>query len=339
MIFWVIVFIVSLALMVKSSDWLLEKAEKIGLALGISPFIVGVTIVGMGTSFPELISGLMAVWEGATEIVVANAVGSNVANIFLVVGVAAVVGRKLVVAKNLIDLDLPLLAISTCLALSILIDRQVTFAEAIVLLVAYVIYLFYTMQHKEEEDADIHHIGDLPDILSGVDDKKIKEHVAKKVKGRVKVKRPKISGVNLMVLLAGMIGLFLGSKYLIESVIEISQILDISAGIIAISAVAIGTSLPELLVSVKAARQGKAEIAIGNIFGSNVFNLLLVIGVPGLIKTLVIDEATITLAVPAMVIATFLFIVTSLSKKIHIWEGLLYLLFYVLFLGKLFGLI
>ena len=93
--------------MINSADWLLEKSEKIGLALGISPFIVGVTIVGAGTSFPELISGLMAVWQGATEIVVANAIGSNVANILLVVGLAAVIGKKLVVTKNLIDLDLP----------------------------------------------------------------------------------------------------------------------------------------------------------------------------------------------------------------------------------------
>lgn len=325
--------------MVKSSDWLLEKAEKIGLALGISPFIVGVTIVGIGTSFPELISGLMAVWQGATEIVVANAVGSNVANIFLVVGIAAVIGRKIVVTKNLIDLDLPLLAISTCLALVVIADRQVTFSEALVLIAGYIIYLFYTMQHKEDEDADIHKEGDLPNILPAGNDVGMSKYVSRKIKGKVKIRRSKITAIDLSILLAGVAGLFIGSKYLIQSVIEISDILNISTGLIAISAVAIGTSLPELLVSVMAARDKKPEIAIGNIFGSNVFNLLFVIGVPGLITTLTIDEPTMTIAVPGMIIATFLFIITSLSRKIHIWEGLFYLVFYVLFIGKLFGFI
>ena len=327
-LFWSIVFIVSLALMIKSADWLLEKSEKIGLALGISPFIVGVTIVGAGTSFPELISGLMAVWQGATEIVVANAVGSNIANILLVVGVSAVVARKIVVHKSLIDLDLPLLAISTALVLGIIWDRQVTLAEAILLLMTYVIYLTYTMMHKETEDADIERHKDLPDIIPPVKTKK-KEHKS--------IKRPKVKGIDLMLLLAGIVGLFIGSKYLIQSVIELSVILQISTGIIAMSAVAVGTSLPELLVSVKAARQGKAEIAIGNIFGSNVFNLLLVIGFPALFSTLAVDEKTFMVGVPVLIMATLIFVISGISRKIHVWEGLMYLILYVLFIVKLFN--
>ena len=329
-LFWTIVFIVSLALMIKSADWLLEKSEKIGLALGISPFIVGVTIVGAGTSFPELISGLMAVWQGATEIVVANAIGSNIANILLVVGIAAVVARKIVVHKSLIDLDLPLLAISTGLTLGIIWDRQVTLAEGLLLIVTYAIYLTYTMMHKETEDADIEKHKDLPDIIPSAKTKsKKKEHKT--------IKRPKIKGIDLMLLMAGIIGLFLGSKYLIQSVIELSAILNISAGLIAITAVAVGTSLPELLVSIKAARAGKAEIAIGNIFGSNVFNLLLVIGVPALFKTLVVDEKTFMIGIPVLILATFIFIISGISRKIHIWEGLMYLVIYVLFIVKLFN--
>ena len=333
---WTILFIISLALMIKSADWLLEKSEKIGLALGISPFIVGVTIVGAGTSFPELISGLMAVWQGATEIVVANAIGSNVANILLVVGLAAVIGKKLVVTKNLIDLDLPLLSIVTVLILGVVADRQVTFVESTILLLAYVVYLFYTMKDKETETAAIKKQEDLPDILppatiTSKDKKNSKEKVGKG-------KRPKIVGSDLMMLLAGMVGLFLGSKYLIQSVIELADIFKISAGLIAISAVAIGTSLPELLVSVKAAKQGKAEVAIGNIFGSNVFNLLLVIGIPGLFTTLSVDANTFLIGLPAMLLATGLFVISAISHKIYIWEGVMFLLLYVVFIGKLFRL-
>jgi cation:H+ antiporter len=331
---WILVFIASLALTVKSADWLLEKSEKIGLALGISPFIVGVTIVAAGTSFPELISGFMAVWQGATEIVVANAIGSNIANILLVIGVSAVVARKIVVTKNLIDLDLPLLAISTGLALIVLWDRQVTMAEGIVLLVTYFIYLAYTMIHNESEDAAIKDTGDLPDIIPAVESKaKKKKDNAKKVGG----KRPKINGMDLLMLALGIVGLFIGSKLMIDSVIALSALFNINPGLIAITAVALGTSLPELLVSVKAAMQGKAEIAIGNIFGSNVFNLLVVIGFPAIFKTLQVDDKTFLIGIPVVVIATLVFTISGISRRIHIWEGLMYLILYLLFIVKLFG--
>lgn len=115
LVFWIVIFLASLVALVKGADWLLESSEKIGLSLGLSPFIIGVTIVGLGTSFPELISSLFAVFQGITEFVPANAIGSNIANILLVVGVSAVIGGRLVVTKSLIDLDLPLLAISTIL--------------------------------------------------------------------------------------------------------------------------------------------------------------------------------------------------------------------------------
>ena len=331
---WILLFVVSLIITVKSADWLLEKSEKIGLALGISPFIVGVTIVAAGTSFPELISGLMAVWEGATEIVVANAVGSNITNIFLVVGVSAVVARKIVVTKSLIDLDLPLLAISTALALGVLWDKQVTFLEGIVLLVTYSIYLSYTIIHKESEDASIKDRGDLPDIIPTVESKaKKKKNDQKKIGGR----RPKIKSADLLILFIGIVGLFFGSKFMIDSVVGLSVLFSINPGLIAITAVALGTSLPELLVSVKAARQGKAEIAIGNIFGSNVFNLLVVIGFPALFTTLQVDEKTFTIGLPVIVAATLIFTISGISRKVHIWEGLMYLILYALFIVKLFG--
>ncbi len=328
---WVMIFIISLALMIKSADWLLEKSEKIGLAMGISPFIVGVTIVAAGTSFPELISGLMAVWEGATEIVVANAVGSNVANILLVIGVAAIVSQKIVVSKSLIDLDLPLLAIATALFLGMAWDGQIVFVEAILLMITYFIYIAYTMVHKEAEDADIERAGDLPDIIT-------EGSTSKEKRAYKRIKRPKVKSMDLVLLVAGMVGLFFGSKYLIHSVIKMSEILAITPGLIAITAVALGTSLPELIVSFKAAKQGKAEIAVGNIFGSNVFNLLLVVGVPGLITTLSIDDQTLTIGLPVLIIATLIFTISGISRRVHVWEGLMYLMVYVLFIGKLFSL-
>jgi len=306
---WSLVFIISFLILLKGADWLLDSAEKIGLVVGLSPFVVGVVIVGMGTSLPELFSSLMAVWQGVPEIVVANAVGSNIANILLIVGIAAILASQLKVTKNLINLDLPLLALTTALFLMVAWDQQINIYETVLLLASYAIYIAYIAIHQDE-----------------IETKELK----KKAKSKLKL-------VDFVWLVLGILGLALGSKFLIDSVIALSDILQIGAGVIAITAVALGTSLPELFVSVKAALNKKPEVAIGNIFGSNVFNLTIVIGLPGLFGTLPLDDQTFTLGLITMTLATVLFIFSGISQKIHIWEGAMFLLLYILFIAKLFA--
>jgi len=307
LIFWVAVFIVSLFVLVKGADWLLASSEKIGLRIGLSPFVVGVTIVAFGTSLPELISSFVAVSRGVTEIVVANAVGSNIANILLVVGISAIVGKRLVVSKDLIDLDLPLIALSTAIFLLVAYDGSITFFEAMFLTVTYVIYLGFSLIYKDDEAGE-------------------------------KVKRPPIKTNDLLMLVIGVVGLSVGAKFLIDAIVELSGILNIGAGVIAITAVAIGTSLPELIVSVKAALRKQSEIALGNVFGSNIFNLLAVVGLPGIFATLYIDEQTVALGLPVLLMATILFIISGISRRIHVQEGALFLMLYVIFITKLLGL-
>lgn len=315
--------------MVKGADWFLESAEKVGLALGLSSFIVGVTIVGLGTSFPELISAVVATFKGVTEIVAANAVGSNITNILLIIGIAAIVGRKLVVTKSLIDLDLPMLSVGTVLLLGVVWDKQVTLGESILLVASYLVYLLYTAFHKDDTETE-----EIKEVLpSRVDRRK---HFMEK--GKELLKKPKLVFSDFVKLIVGLAGLSFGAKYLVDAVINLSGILNISPAVISITAVAIGTSLPELIVSIKAALSGKSEVAIGNIFGSNAFNALMVVGLPGLFKTLTVDEKTFSIGVPVMALATLLFVISGISRRIHVWEGVMYLALYVLFIGKLFNL-
>lgn len=325
-IFWIIVFIVSLAVLVKSADWLIGSAEKIGLAFGLSSFIVGVTIVGLGTSFPELIASLFAVLKGATEVVTANAIGSNIANILLIVGISSIVGRSLSVTKSLIDLDLPLLAIGTVIFLGVAWDGQINFGESLILLSAYGVYLLYTVIHRDEIESD-----EVVKTLPSRKDRRQKVNITEEDK------RPKITSKDIILLLVGIIGLGFGAKYLIDALINLSLIFNIAVGVITITAVSIGTSLPELLVSVKAAWQKKSEIALGNVFGSNVFNILVVVGLPGLFSTLNIDSQTFTIGLPVLALATLLFVISGISRRIHAWEGAFYLFFYFLFIVKLFN--
>lgn len=304
--FWIMVFVLSLLLVVKSSDWLLLSAEKIGLRVGLSPFVIGITIVAFGTSFPELVTSLFAVFQGVSEVVTANAVGSNIANILLVAGIAVLVGKKLEVTKDLIDLDLPLIAISTSIFILVAFDGSVNVIESIILLAVYLVYLGFAIGYKETKVEPI--------------------------------KKPQVVPTDFVMLTVGIIGLAVGANYLIESIIFVSEALNIVPAIITITAVAFGTSLPELLVSVKAATKGQSDVALGNIFGSNVFNVLAVVGIPGLFGTLVVDQKTITIGIPVLVIATILFTFSGISKRIHIQEGILYVIIYILFIAKLFEL-
>ena len=312
LLFWIGAFLISLAVLIKAADSFTNSAGKVGRFFGLSPFIVGVTIVSIGTSLPELASCISAVLKGATEMVAGNVVGSNIANILLVVGLAAVLSKKgrLQVTRNLINLDLPLLAGgSIILMLMFLWDGKVTFWEGIIALAGYLIYLHYTLKHKERKEK--------------------KEEKAKKEKLNLKI---------ILGLVFGAIFIYYGANYAIESVVKISEILNIGTAVIALTAVAIGTSLPEIFVSISAARKGNDALALGNIFGSNLFNRFVVLGIPALIKTLDVTPIILSVAIPFFIAATLLYVISGITRKIYKWEGAMYLLIYILFIAKLFNL-
>jgi cation:H+ antiporter len=308
LLYWAIVFLVSLAVLIKSSEYFTLAAEDIGIVFGIPAFIVGVTIVSLGTSLPELVSSVIAVLEGSPEIVVGNVVGSNIANIFLVLGLAAFLGKKLDISYELIHVDLPLLMGSAFYLGLTLWDGLFTVPEALLGFVGIIIYIAYTIQSQTEND---------------------QKSTSKK----------KLEVKTVLMLVASSVFIYLGADYTIESVVRLSEILQIAKEIIAITAISIGTSLPELLVSISAARMGRAEIAVGNVLGSNIFNSYLILGVPALISPLVASDVILDLALPVMIVATLLYFFMTQDRQITRYEGALLILFYVFFIGKLFGLI
>jgi len=325
-----VIFIVSLALLVKGSHWFLHGAERIGLYFGLSPFVIGVLIVGIGTSLPELISSISAILHGVNEIVVANAVGSNIANILLVIGVIAIIGRKLEVTRDLIDLELPLLAVSTILFLGIIYDGIVVPIEASLLFTAYLVYLFYSLFAQKEERAS-------PVVKH--QKKKIEQMAKKEGDAFSRLWNRLVSFKDYILFVVGIGALFFGAKYMIQSVISISAILNIAPGLISLTAIALGTSLPELFVSARAVLAGKSEVAVGNVLGSNAFNALMVVGLPGLFVKLPVDVQTLSVGVPVMALATFLFIISGISKNLYHWEGMMFLILYLFFILKLFNIV
>jgi cation:H+ antiporter len=139
---------------------------------------------------------------------------------------------------------------------------------------------------------------------------------------------------DIIILVIGLAMLIAGARFLVDSVIALSGLLGIGVGVISLVAVALGTSMPELVVSIRAGLGGNADVSLGNIFGSSVFNILFVVGIPGLFSTLVVDAQTLSVGLPVMVAATILFLISTLSNQIYKYEGAMYVLLYLFFLGK-----
>jgi len=320
---WIGVFVISLAVLVKSSDYFTGSAEKIGLWLGIPTFFIGVSIVAIGTSLPELISSIIAVLDNSSEIVIGNVLGSNIANIFLILGAAGIIAKKqLELSRNLLHVDLPFL-VGTSFLLAITIwDGIFTMFEGIFLLVVLLIYSIYLVKSREKPEKEVRK------QLRGIKGELVNHNVEEK---------KKISLIVWIILLASVIGVYLGAKFTVESVINLAKILNIRTEVIAASAVALGTSLPELAVTISATRRNKPEIAVGNILGSNIFNILAVMGISSLFGVLTIPKSMIVFSLPIMIIATLMFFFITQNKEITRWEGGMLLAFYVLFIVKLFN--
>jgi len=318
-VLWGIVFIVSLGVLLKASDYFTDSAEKIGLFFKLPAFVIGVTIVALGTSLPELVSSVFAVLKGSSEIVAGNVVGSNITNICLILGITALITTRSKFNHNIINVDLPILLGSTFLTGMMMIDGKFTFSEGILSLLGLSVFLFHT-------------------ITSNRGTKKDKDQMKKEISiDSMKIKNKKFPFNNLAILGISSIFIFLGAKYTIDSVIYISEVINIGKDIIAASVVALGTSLPELAVSYTAARKGNIEVAVGNILGSNIFNSLAVMGFAALIGTLIIPQNILFFGLPMMLISTFMYIFITQDREIDKWEGSFLLVFYVFYIGKLFG--
>lgn len=295
-------FIVSLAVLLKASDWFIDAAEEIGLSLGVSPFIIGVTIVAFGTSLPELATSIASVVNGESEIVLSNVVGSNITNIALVLGLVAVIVKQIDLEYNIWHIDMPFLWGSAFLLWFTVSDGTFSIFEAILFLIGIGIFLGYSFKTEGEEN----------------------------------VINPKATWRSYFFLVLGGVLVWLGANYTIEAIMKLSTLAGIRPDVIALSAVALGTSLPEVIVSLNAARKGKTSIAVGNVLGSNLFNTYVVMSIPSFFGELVIPASVSGIYLLLMIAMTVLFGIMANNKKITRYEGMVLLMFYAYFVVELF---
>lgn len=322
MIWSILILVVALAGVVKGADWFLGAAEKVGVTLRMPPFILGVLLVGFGTSLPELATSLAAVADGVDTVSIANITGSNIANIFLIVGISTIALGTIKFDKNLIDLDIPLLAAVTSLFALLLVDGGLSRVDGFLLLLGFAGYVIYSIGYKEDED---HHRGLIALISS------LSKRPATKVEKQQNIMGP----MTIVTLIFSVALLGIASKFAVDSILRIVQEVNVGVDVLSFFALAIGTSLPELVVSIKSLKAGKGDLVVGNIIGSSMFNILLIGGIASVARPQTINPQLVGWTIAGLGLSVLLISIGSISKRIHIWEGFMYVLIYLAIAGKI----
>lgn len=310
---WVGVFIGSLAFLIKSSDYFIEYAEKVGLGLGLSPTLIGTIILAFGTSLPELVTSVLAVLENSSEIVLGNVVGSNIANVLMVGGTLLVAAKSHEFNLRSFRGDMIVVALASVLLWLFAYNRFIELYEAVILIVIYFAYLTYSLRYSTNPELD---------------------EELKKLEAEAK---EPIKWYYWLIMLGSAAGIYLGAEYTVKAIINLSEILKIGKDVISLSAVALGTSLPELVVSLLAARKGQMDLAIGNILGSNIFNILAIISIPRFIGSLTITSSIVDVSIPVMAVVALIFIALLVARRLSIWIGIVLVFLYLLYNVELFS--
>ncbi len=311
-----IIFTLSILGVAKSADWFLSSAEKVGLHFRLPKFVMGVLLVGLGTSLPELMTSVVATLNGETSVAISNVLGSNIANILLIIGISTIAVGTIRVQKELVNIDLPLLLATSIFFILLVFDGQLNQIDGVLLLVAFASYLIYSLFYKDEDE----YHGGLVRLaraifVSGKQDKPVEEV-------------PRLTIWTWLLMIASVVGLAVFSNLAIDNLLKLVAGLGIAVEVISFFALAVGTSLPELVVSIKALRKGDGDVVIGNIIGSSMFNILLIGGVAS-----VMAPQNITLPVgywmfAGVVISALLMTIAGVTRRIHIWEGAAFLFVY-----------
>lgn len=288
-------------LLVKGADWFVDGASGLARKLGIPQLVIGLTIVAMGTSLPEAAVSISAALRGNAEITIGNIVGSNILNILIILGVTALIAT-LKVADSTVRYEIPFMIVVTFVLLWLgYTGGQVTRLEGIVLWVLFLLYLRYLYMmakrgKEEEREAE-------------------------------QLSTAKIIGL----ILAGVVMIVAGSNFAVEGASNLAKALGISQRFIGLTIVALGTSLPELVTSVSAARKHNADIAIGNIVGSNIFNILFIVGTTALITPVTFASGFVVDTLIAAAVGILLFVCVARTKELRKKAGIVMLLAYILY--------
>jgi len=302
----VLLIVIGVTMVLLGADRLTEGASALARRMNVPEIIIGLTIVAAGTSAPELFVSLVSALKGTAGLAVGNVVGSNTMNAMLIVGCAAMVA-PMTISRSTVKKDIPFSVAASLLLILIAADSFLGRWDGIILLMGFTVFMVYTLRQAKVDSAT-----------------------------EVQTETSPVWR-NIVYLLGGLLGLVVGSNLFVDSASNVALSLGISEGVVGLTVVAGGTSLPELATSVVAARKGQSAIAIGNVIGSNVFNILMILGLTATISPLQIEGIT-TIDMAVMLVSVALVWLFSFTKfTVERWEGALLVIGYLVYLWWLIG--
>ncbi|WP_295959677.1 calcium/sodium antiporter [uncultured Alistipes sp.] len=316
----ILLLLVGLGLILAGANFLTDGSAAVAQRFRVPEFIIGLTIVAIGTSTPELVVSVLSAAAGNSDIAIGNVVGSNIFNVFVILGICALI-RPLALTASNIRRDIPFGMAASLVLLAVTSDRfmgtgaadKIGRLDGIVMLALYIGLMWFTIRATKRSGAE-----------TGTSDTK-------------NAKKPAALWLSVVMIVGGLAGLVFGGEMFLKSATAIARSLGISESVIAITLVAGGTSLPELASSVVSLLKGKAEMALGNVIGSNIANILLILGVSATIHPLTMGGITLT-DILMVVLSSLLLFVTAFTfrkKQIDRWEGAIFLAIYVAYIWYL----
>ena len=302
-------FVAGGALLIGGAELLVRGASRLAIAAGISPLVVGLTVVAFATSSPEMAVTVGSAYGGQADVALGNVVGSNIFNVLFILGASAVLA-PLVVARQLVRLDVPIMVATSVLALLLALDGEVGRIDGLVLFAGIVAYTLFLIRQGRRDAGGV---GGQPEALGAEEEK------------------PSSTPANILFIVIGLALLVLGARWLVQAAVDTASALGISELVIGLTIVAAGTSLPEGATSILATVRGKRDIAVGNVVGSNIFNILAVLGVGGIVAPdgVPVSPGALSFDLPVMIaVAVAALPVFFTGQTIARWEGVVFLGYY-----------
>lgn len=315
----IIIFSLGLVLLILGAESLVRGASRLAALLGISPLVIGLTIVAFGTSSPELVVSLQSSITGQSEVALGNIVGSNIFNVLFILGISAIIA-PLTVSQQLVRLDVPIMILVSILTFIFSYSGKISSIEGIILFMGVVSYTGFLIFEARKEEVEF------------VQQEYLREYGAHDQKNIISL------AINIVLIAGGFLLLVLGSRWFLNGAVSFARSLGVSEFVIGLTLVAAGTSLPEVATSIVAAIRGERDIAVGNIVGSNIFNILAVLGLSALFAPggITVSSSALHFDIPVMIaVAVACLPIFFTGNVIARWEGLLFFGYYSAYVAYL----
>lgn len=333
----IVLLVLGVIIVLKGADWLTDGAVNIATRFGVSQMVIGLTIVAMGTSMPEFCVSMVSALKGTPDLAVGNVVGSNTLNTLLIVGCSALVA-PIMVKRSSVKRDIPFAVVASLLMLLFCLDGAIGRVDAAVLFAGFCLFMFVTLKYAKTTEEHAAAVATSGATTTGISEASTSQASSSEASSSETSAQEasQASGTSMLkavvMLVVGLLCLIAGSNMFVDNASFVASSLGVSDAVIGLTIVAGGTSMPELATSMVSAKKGNSDIAIGNVIGSNVFNILMIIGITGLVKPMHIAGITTLDLIMMLASMLLMWFFCRTTYKVKRWEGAVLTIVYLAYL-------